>query len=73
MKSKSMVALASTLAVVTFTQAAWAHPGHGATSGIAGFAHPFSGVDHLLAMIAVGLAWFIVRREDVTIYRSQRR
>ena len=25
------------------------------------------------AMIAVGLAWFIVRREDVTIYRSQLR
>ena len=31
-----------------------AHPGH---SGgfIAGFAHPFSGLDHMLAMLAVGL------------------
>jgi urease accessory protein len=34
--------------------AALAHPGHG--GGLtAGFAHPFTGLDHLLAMIAVGL------------------
>jgi len=32
-----------------------AHPGH-ATSGIEhGFSHPFSGLDHLLAMLAIGL------------------
>ncbi len=36
---------------------AHAHPGHGATTGGIGwgFAHPFSGLDHILAMIAVGL------------------
>jgi len=35
---------------------AYAHPGHGVMTGfLAGFAHPFSGLDHLLAMIAVGL------------------
>ncbi len=36
---------------------AHAHPGHGAeTGGIGwGLAHPFSGLDHVLAMIAVGL------------------
>ncbi len=35
--------------------AAWAHPGHD-TSGLAsGLAHPFQGMDHLLAMMAVGL------------------
>jgi len=36
---------------------AMAHTGHGSeTLGfIAGFAHPFSGLDHLLAMLAVGL------------------
>ena len=36
---------------------AHAHPGHGAaTGGIGwGLAHPFSGLDHILAMIAVGL------------------
>jgi len=34
--------------------AAFAHPGHG--EGLAaGLAHPFSGLDHLLAMLAVGL------------------
>lgn len=32
-----------------------AHPGHGATSLMHGLGHPFSGVDHLLAMVAVGL------------------
>ena len=36
--------------------AAFAHTGAGATTGFAaGFVHPFSGVDHLLAMLAVGL------------------
>ncbi len=36
---------------------AHAHPGHGATTGGIGWglAHPFSGLDHILAMIAVGL------------------
>ena len=36
---------------------AHAHPGHGAaTGGIGwGLAHPFSGLDHILAMIGVGL------------------
>lgn len=34
---------------------ALAHPGH-ADSGLwSGFAHPFSGLDHILAMIAVGV------------------
>ncbi len=30
---------------------AMAHPGH----GVSGFAHPFSGADHLLAMVGVGV------------------
>lgn len=34
--------------------AAMAHPGHG-FGVMAGFAHPFIGVDHLMAMIGVGL------------------
>lgn len=38
---------------------ALAHTGHHGASGLAaGFAHPFSGLDHLLAMAAVGL-WAI--------------
>ena len=35
---------------------AFAHPGDALSHGLlAGFAHPFSGVDHLLAMVMVGL------------------
>ena len=34
---------------------AFAHPGHNESGFMAGLAHPFSGVDHLLAMFAVGL------------------
>ncbi|MBE3025639.1 HupE-UreJ family metal transporter [Janthinobacterium sp. BJB1] len=35
---------------------AMAHPGHGESAGLlAGFAHPFTGIDHLLAMLGVGL------------------
>lgn len=35
---------------------AFAHTGHGEVSGfMAGFLHPFSGVDHMLAMLTVGL------------------
>lgn len=37
-------------------QAALAHGGHGAATGLAaGFAHPLGGADHVLAMVAVGL------------------
>jgi urease accessory protein len=43
------------LAVLSSSEA-WAHTGHGAATGfMSGFAHPLSGVDHVLAMIAVGL------------------
>jgi urease accessory protein len=35
--------------------AALAHDGHGGGGLAAGLAHPFSGADHVLAMIAVGL------------------
>lgn len=34
---------------------AFAHPGHDESGLLAGFAHPLSGLDHLLAMFAVGL------------------
>lgn len=37
---------------------ALAHPGHGESGLIAGLAHPVFGLDHLLAMLAVGL-WAI--------------
>ena len=42
------------LLVAGFSSAALAHPGHG--GGLAaGLAHPFTGLDHALAMVAVGL------------------
>lgn len=34
---------------------ALAHPGHLETGAVAGLLHPFTGFDHLLAMLAVGL------------------
>ena len=44
------------LLVLLVPSAAFAHPGHGDVSGFAaGVAHPFTGVDHVAAMIAVGL------------------
>jgi urease accessory protein len=40
---------------------AWAHPAPGVAHGfLHGFGHPFSGLDHLLAMVAVGL-WAVQR------------
>lgn len=34
---------------------AFAHPGHGDSGLVAGISHPIGGIDHLLAMLAVGL------------------
>ena len=45
-----------TIALLLAPSVAFAHPGHGeAGSLLAGFLHPLSGLDHLLAMTAVGL------------------
>ena len=35
--------------------AVFAHPGHGADDALTGLIHPFTGIDHLLAMFAVGI------------------
>jgi len=44
-------------AIILFgtSSAAFAHPGHDVSGLAAGLMHPFSGLDHLLAMVAVGL------------------
>ena len=47
--------LALYIALIAASSSALAHPGHGADSFLHGFAHPFAGPDHLLAMLAVGL------------------
>lgn len=41
--------------LLTASSAALAHPGHNLSGFAAGLLHPFSGVDHLLAMVAVGV------------------
>ena len=43
------------LLALTAVPVAHAHPGHGPADLAAGFSHPFTGWDHLLAMVAVGL------------------
>ena len=48
--------LIATVAILLAPSVAFAHPGHGEGSSlVAGFTHPFNGIDHLLAMTAVGL------------------
>jgi urease accessory protein len=42
-------------AAATLNTAALAHPGHPDLGFAGGFAHPLAGLDHLLAMVAVGL------------------
>lgn len=56
MKFDSRTVLAGAAALLLVSPFAHAHPGPGAAGGIAaGAAHPFTGIDHLLAMLAVGL------------------
>ena len=43
------------LALLLTPPLAFAHPGHGDNGLMAGICHPISGLDHLLAMLAVGL------------------
>jgi urease accessory protein len=52
--SRILSRAAAALALAAAAGSAAAHPGH-ATSLAEGLAHPFLGLDHLLAMVAVGL------------------
>ena len=45
----------SAIALLCTPALAFAHPGHGDSGLMAGLAHPVFGLDHLLAMFAVGL------------------
>jgi len=55
--TKTMARTSALAVTVLATGSAFAHPGHPGSmmSFSSGFAHPFSGIDHLLAMLAVGL------------------
>lgn len=58
-----MRALASLLALslIALPSAAFAHTGHGDTAGLLhGFMHPIGGLDHVLAMVAVGVFAFVL-------------
>ena len=57
---KIRLALLACLALVPIT--AFAHPGHGPLDFGAGLRHPLTGLDHLLAMLAVGW-WSAASRE----------
>jgi len=45
----------ATILLLGASSTAFAHPGHDVSGLAAGLMHPFSGLDHLLAMVAVGL------------------
>lgn len=52
----SMKKIAFTSALAVSSGVALAHPGHEqASSFLSGFMHPIGGLDHLLAMVAIGL------------------
>lgn len=56
MKIRTVCAAAfAPVAFFGFSAAALAHPGHESASFLSGFNHPLGGLDHLLAMLAVGL------------------
>jgi urease accessory protein len=49
------------LLTILLPTAALAHPGHGDTVGLAyGFMHPILGLDHVLAIVAVGVFAFVL-------------
>jgi len=56
-----MRAVSIVLAAALLPTAAFAHAGHGEAAGfLHGFAHPLGGLDHVLAMLGVGLLAFVV-------------
>src|SRR5215472_18258368 len=51
-----MSRLLATIAALLIAATAHAHTGVGDTNGLVhGFSHPISGIDHILAMVAVGI------------------
>jgi urease accessory protein len=50
-----LAAASLALAIIAIPTVASAHPGHDGAGFVHGLLHPLSGVDHILAMVAVGL------------------
>ncbi|MEX2455066.1 MAG: HupE/UreJ family protein [Rhodospirillaceae bacterium] len=62
MNAKAGIFSLVALCAATLSTAAQAHTGAGATTGaLYGFLHPLGGIDHLLAMVAVGMFAFLLR------------
>lgn len=59
MRKINLLRSTAALTLMTTIASAHAHPGHGAEGFISGIVHPFLGLDHLLAMVAVGI-WSVV-------------
>lgn len=59
MKKINLLRSLAAVTLMTTLASAQAHTGHGAEGFIAGIVHPFMGLDHLLAMVAVGI-WSVV-------------
>lgn len=52
----TMLRAVAALGAILSPTAAWAHVGVGSTAGLVhGFVHPATGIDHVLAMVAVGM------------------
>ena len=51
----SITRFLTALFLLVASSTAFAHPGHNVSGFAAGLLHPFSGLDHLLAMVAVGM------------------
>lgn len=56
MTRKISIAAVAAAVAASLPSAAWAHAGHEHAVGfVSGFAHPFGGLDHLLAMVLLGV------------------
>ncbi|MBK8160185.1 MAG: HupE/UreJ family protein [Rhodospirillaceae bacterium] len=53
--TRTLTRLAAAAALISLATPAFAHTGHHAAGFAAGLAHPFSGLDHLLAMAGIGV------------------
>ncbi len=54
-RSRALVGCSAVACGFVWATPAFAHPGHGGHELVDGWMHPFTGADHLLAMVAVGL------------------
>ncbi|MCB1518970.1 MAG: HupE/UreJ family protein [Hyphomicrobiaceae bacterium] len=53
--NRTKLVTATVLSLLIMTDAAFAHTGHATSGLVAGLTHPMVGLDHLLAMLAVGV------------------